>query len=206
MQQVTAPREIKTYTFDELYNIIQGLITVDEDNEAVVRLLCLYFTGDERFNLEGYSLSKGICLFGGVGVGKTTLMRILSRNQIQSYVMVMCRQIEDEFSRDGDIIFRSYSNARMSTTNGNPFGHQLLGFCFDDLGTEPISKYYGKESNVMAEILLNRYDHELPYDQTHITTNLTIEMLGKRYGARVTDRMRQMFNLIFFPNAKSRRQ
>lgn len=209
MAELNTPREIKLYSFDEVHKIISGLITVDEYNATVIRKLCLYFSGDDRFKNEGegYALTKGLCLFGGVGVGKTTLMRIFTRNQIQSYVLIKCRQIEDEFSRDGDIVFDQYSHERQVTTNANPFGHQRLGYCFDDIGTEPISKYYGKESNVMSEVILNRYDNELPFIQTHLTTNLTIDALQKKYGQRVTDRMRQMLNLIFFPdNAQSRRK
>jgi hypothetical protein len=30
--------------------------------------------------------------------------------------------------------------------------------CFDDLGVEPIGKHFGRECNVMGEILLSRYD------------------------------------------------
>lgn len=201
------PREIRKYTYDELIAIVSKELKVDADNEEIFRLLCMYFTRDERFELEGHSFEKGICLFGGVGVGKTTILKMLSRNQVQSYVVKMCRAVEDEFSKQGDDILAIYGNLRQTATNSDPFGHQVLGYCFDDLGTEPMGKHYGKETNVMAEVLLNRYDNDLPFYMTHITTNLSVEEIKARYGTRVTDRMRQMFNLLTFPEtAKSRRK
>lgn len=204
---VNKPREIRTYTYEQLFEIVSRELTVDADNEEMFRLLCMYFTCDERFELEGYSLTKGICLFGGVGVGKTTILKMLCRNQLQSFVLKMCRQVEDEFSQQGDAILKYYGSQKQTATNSDPFGHQVLGYCFDDLGTEPIARYYGKDVNVMTEILLNRYDNDLPFNQTHITTNLSVDEIRARYGTRVTDRMRQMFNLLTFPEtAKSRRK
>jgi DNA replication protein DnaC len=210
LESLNAPKVFKTFTSDQIFealttngedengNPIKTALDVDNYNEHVIRLLCHYFSGDERFELEGFSLKKGILLFGGVGVGKTTLMRRFVNNQIQSFKVVMCRHVEDIFSQEGDKTLVEYSHPQQISVNGNPFGHQHLGICFDDLGTEPKSKYYGKETNVMAEIILNRYDNELPFNMTHITTNCDTQELFNRYGNRVTDRMTAMFNLIGF--------
>lgn len=63
-------------------------------------------------------------------------------------------------------------------------------------------KYFGNETNVMAEILLSRYDllinRKIP---THLTTNLSASEIESAYGNRVHSRMRQMFNLIAFENS-----
>ncbi len=199
LESLNAPKVFKSFTAQEIENTIRATdFVVDAHNENILRLLCFYFSGDERFELEGYSLKKGIVLFGGVGVGKTTLMKRFINNQIQSFKVVMCRQVEDIFSQEGDKTLMEYSHPQQISVNGNPFGHQHLGICFDDLGTEPESKYYGKATNVMAEIILNRYDNELPFNMTHITTNLGTKDITARYGSRVTDRMREMFNLIGF--------
>lgn len=206
LEALNAPLEVKKYTADEIMEFLRKVITIDDDNLEVVSLLCYYFSEDKRFELEGFSLSKGLCLFGGVGVGKTTLMEKFFQNQRQCYIMKMCRAVEDEFSAEGDIVLREYGIPRPATTNGNAYGHQVLGYCFDDLGTEPPSKYYGKNVDVMAEVLLNRYDNRLPFNQTHITTNLSTDEIINRYGSRVSDRMQQMFNMIAFDSdAKSRR-
>lgn len=201
---------VKTYSTVELMNLLPNLIKIDEHNKEVIKLLSQFFAADEAFEqTEGMKLTKGIILFGGVGVGKTTLMRAFGRNQRASYVLRMCREIEDEFSMKdgGDRILKQYSAPLYpKDIVDNPFGHRAFGICFDDLGTEPLSKFYGKDANVMAEIILNRYDKELPNIMTHITTNLSVKEIEDKYGSRVTDRMREMFNLISFPpEAKSRR-
>lgn len=208
LNDLNTPKQYKKFTAEEVKEaMVKSGYIIDKDNEEIVWLLCLYFTQDERFDLEGYDLSKGVVLFGGVGVGKTTLMKRFFKNQHQSFIMKMCREIEDEYASTGDSVLTSYGYPRPAIMNSDPFGHQVLGYCFDDIGTEPMGKYYGKQSNVMAEIILNRYDREVPFNQTHLTTNLTIEEIKERYGSRVTDRMRQMFNLIGFPSdAPSRRK
>lgn len=207
LEALNAPLERRSYTAEEIKSFLEKVITIDEFNERVVGMLCLYFSGDERFNSDGYDLNKGLCLFGGVGVGKTTLMEKFFQNQRQSYIIKMCRAVEDEFATTGDIVLREYGIARQCAVNGDPYGHQTLGYCFDDLGTEPPSKYYGKNVDVMAEIILNRYDNRIPFNQTHITTNLSTDEIISRYGSRVADRMQQMFNMIAFsPKAKSRRK
>ncbi|MCB0746182.1 MAG: ATPase, partial [Ignavibacteriae bacterium] len=59
--------------------------------------------------------------------------------------------------------------------------------------------HFGKDCNVMGEILLSRYDLFLQRKiRTHATTNLNAQELEERYGNRARSRMRQLFNLIAF--------
>jgi hypothetical protein len=235
--KVNAGPEIANYTAQTLKAKLTNSKTpagktfaIDKDNREIVDLLCLYFSNDPEFetlkDFTGlqYSLSKGLALMGNVGVGKTFLMGFFHQNQNQSYVMANCRKIEglwvDQMSAKEkplkNVIDR-YGAEIEATVNGNPFGQKVLGVCFDDLGTETIpSKAYGEEKIVMAEILMNRYEHfqmrsELEqkpahFNFTHITTNLSAHDIGLNYGTRVKDRFREMFNLIQFDNeCKSRR-
>ncbi len=72
-------------------------------------------------------------------------------------------------------------------------------YCFDDLGTENSLKYYGNECNVMAEVLLSRYELFIQKKMlTHLTTNLSATEIENLYGNRVRSRMREMFNLVSF--------
>jgi len=74
-------------------------------------------------------------------------------------------------------------------------------YCFDDLGVESSLKYYGNECNVMAEVLLTRYDLFVAQNLvTHLTTNLSASEIEEAYGNRVRSRLREMFNLIAFNN------
>lgn len=58
-------------------------------------------------------------------------------------------------------------------------------------------KIFGNECNVMAEILLSRYDlYNSKKLQTRIFTSLLVIEIEKNYGNRVRSRLREMINLI----------
>ncbi len=72
-------------------------------------------------------------------------------------------------------------------------------YYFDDLGTENNLKFYGNECNIMAEILLSRYDLFLSGKLiAHLTTNLSASEIEVAYGNRIHSRMREFSNLIAF--------
>lgn len=181
----------------ELYGEHFKILEVDY---PVIYKLIAYFLKDEstcfQYNLD---LSKGILLAGPVGCGKTSLMNIMKHlTMIENKFSVKpCRDISFEFINEGYEIIHRYS--RDLSLKG---GQRLpVRYCFDDLGVENSLKYYGNECNVMAEILLNRYDlfisKKIP---THITTNLSATEIEKHYGIRVRSRLRQLCNLIAFDN------
>lgn len=202
-KRLTEPKSYPQFSAGQLHEFYKMQYKYDDDNADVVEQLCYYFSGDSRFTGD---LKKGLFIFGNVGVGKSSIMQFFTRNQVFSYRMVSCREIEKHFSEKGYEAVDMYSGNWPISVNGNPFGHQIIGYCFDDLGTEDNSKFYGKEKNMMAEIILNRYDSKLPYNSTHITTNLTAKDIKEIYGTRVTDRLKEMVNIIAFdPQAKSRR-
>jgi DNA replication protein DnaC len=81
------------------------------------------------------------------------------------------------------------------------FGQTKLGICFDDFGTEVDKKHYGNEANVMTEIILARFmSHENLMAKTHFTTNINSDIIEERYGIRVRSRLREMVNLVEFPD------
>lgn len=213
--EVTSTPVYKRYTPVELYQKLSQtrnpkgeLFKIDDENKQQVINLCLYFAGDPKFEATaGMSLSKGLMLMGNVGVGKTHMMSFFFQNQHESYVMANCRTIADKWVNQEEGIIERYSQPIKCATNSNPFGAVELGVCFDDLGTEVSpSKAYGQEKNVLSEILMNRYENRIPYNLTHITTNLSAGDLEAKYGIRVRDRLREMCNLITFDKkAKSRR-
>lgn len=166
----------------------------DADLLNIQKLIC-YFLKDEvmaaSFDLN---LSKGILLSGPVGCGKTTLMTLM-RYVAQpnfKFIMKTCRDISFEFIKDGYQIIQKYSNCNNSHS-------EYRNYCFDDLGVETNLKYYGNECNVMAEIILSRYDIFISKQViTHITSNLSATEIETTYGNRVRSRLREMLNLIAF--------
>lgn len=160
----------------------------------IQKLIC-YFLKDEvmanNFNLD---LSKGILLSGPVGCGKTTLMSLMRHVAQPNYKFIMktCRDISFEFIKEGYQTIQKYSHG----TNSHS---EYRNYCFDDLGVETNLKYYGNECNVMAEIILSRYDIFISKQViTHITTNLSATEIETAYGNRVRSRLREMLNLIAF--------
>lgn len=142
----------------------------------------------------GINLNKGILLSGPVGCGKTSLMNLMKylTPTEHKFFVKPCRDISFEFIQDGYQIIHKYSKGKL-------YESEPKTICFDDLGTENNLKYYGNECNVMAEILLSRYDLFISKKlQTHITTNLSASEIETHYGNRVRSRLRQMVNLISY--------
>lgn len=204
LQGVRSLKDIVKISADQYYLAFKKMYPIDEEKEPdyakIVMRLCAYFACDPRCENGDFSRARGILLCGGVGVGKSTLMQIFQRNQSYSYRLISCREIEDKFAVEGAEAIEDFSQNRTIPINSNPYGHQEIGYCFDDLGTEnAVTKHFGNAKNVMADIILNRYDKQLDPRATHITTNLGLKEIEKLYGTRVLDRIAENFNMITFP-------
>lgn len=169
---------------------------VDDFNRQVIVNLIRYFIGDPACE---WDLQKGILLFGGIGGGKTLLMRAMqtlcrtARLSEREFAFAVCADLVDEVKAEG-------------STEG--LRRWMKGdCCFDDLGQEPlIVKVYGNDMTVMERILTKRYEAFVNGKCiTHATSNLTPEELDTMYGSRVGDRMREMFNFVFL-DGQSRRK
>ena len=154
-----------------------------------------WFLQDELVAKEmDIDLSKGIMLSGPIGCGKTTLFKLMQKftSKRKSFPIVSTRQIVSEFMQSGYEVLEKYSRGSLYNDYRTP-----KNYCFDHLGSESASKYYGNDCNVMAEILLTRYDlYKEKEIITHITTNLTAGEIETIYGNRLRSRMREMFNLF----------
>jgi DNA replication protein DnaC len=170
---------------------------IQEADYPIVYKLIAYFLKDEptcfQYNLN---LNKGILLSGPIGCGKTSLMNLMKylAPAENKFSVKPCRDISFEFIQDGYEVIHRYSKGKL-------YQAEPRTYCFDDLGTENNIKYFGNECNVMAEILLSRYDLFIAKKlQTHITTNLSASEIEKNYGNRVRSRLRELCNLIAFEN------
>jgi DNA replication protein DnaC len=166
-----------------------------EPDYPILYKLIAYFLKDEQacaqFNID---LEKGILLTGPIGCGKTSLINLMKHLSARDHKFIVkpCRDISFEFIQDGYQIIHKYSNGML-------YQSEPRTYCFDDLGTENNLKYFGNECNVMAEILLNRYDLFIAKKlKTHLTTNLSATEIETHYGNRVRSRLRSMLNLIAF--------
>lgn len=210
------PQKITSTSFSwkpwELFDHIQsrasmlpGGFEVDQWNRQAVKALCHYFTGCTSFEKmsppgQSWKLHKGLLITGNTGAGKTTLMQLFKRNTRQCYQVVNCRQLNVLFAIQGYEMLGRYSVPIRIPLAEETFYQQELGTCFDDLGVENDNV----RINVMAEIILNRYENSTPWHYTYITTSLTAGQIKQRYGSRVQSKVREMFNMIVLPEKDCR--
>jgi energy-coupling factor transporter ATP-binding protein EcfA2 len=170
---------------------------MEKDIQNITKLVAYFLNDQHMTNQFNIDVTKGILLSGPVGCGKTTLMNLMKYvvPKENKFYVKTCRDISFEFIKEGYEIIHRYSRGSYSQT-------EYKNYCFDDLGVESNLKYYGNECNVMAEILLSRYDLFISRKiKTHITTNLSASEIETIYGNRVRSRFRAMLNLIAFDKA-----
>lgn len=191
----------KTFEFEESKKLI-----VTKDNAPIYDLIARYFANDESFNKTKItenipSLEKGLLLIGGVGCGKTSIMNTYHKIGYKRlpcnllwFSKNSCLSVVQEFEElnDNDIRQREDFNDKYNNTKK---------MYFDDFGSENDASKFGKR-NLMKEILEERYSNK---KVTHITTNLTLDEINKKYGFRIFDRLQEMFNIIII-NGKSYRK
>lgn len=149
--------------------------------------------------LVGESNKTGVCLYGGVGNGKTTMAKAAatligmlygggSYEDRKGVVTVSALELSE--------LAKDENSARLRRLKETELLH------IDDVGTEPASvKVWGNEVSPLVEILYSRYEQML---YTVITSNLNDEDLATRYGERIGDRLTEMFDFLAFENKSYR--
>lgn len=169
-----------------------------EDNRIIYSLVIYAIEDKKEAEKRSLDLKKGILLSGPIGAGKSTIMALIKYffQPTKQYQIKSTRDIAFEFENEGYKVINRYSKNPLNLSYTSPVTNI---FCFDDLGIEQPQKHFGNECNVMAEILLSRYDLFISKGiPTHLTTNLSASEIEEKYGNRIRSRMREMFNLVAF--------
>lgn len=183
-----ATAEVTKAWFWQVVNRVVPGFVADNYNKPVLQLLYLYATRSEEFEQQGYSLDKGLLLYGNVGSGKTDLLRSLQRALwlMQSpiaFAYVNLKQVGEEFGTGGYAALHRYARRH---------------WMFDELGQlekETVGNYANKV-NVADSIILTRYEQFRYGYLTHFTTNLSKEEMAEYYDNRVWSRLQEMCNMI----------
>lgn len=184
--------ELETAALVRLAGFTRGAV-LSRQFRWLVRSLAMYFALDRR---SPYPLHKGLMISGDVGTGKTTLFRafdlthpyfiggeLLSEENVLPYRIVSCNTIA-----------RCYVNKDKGGV-GCLEPYFSGNWMFDDLGTEDTARYYGRNMDVMGEIIQERYNR-FPFSRSFFTTNLTRNDIEGTYGLRVASRLKEMCSWI----------
>lgn len=193
------------YNYYELLQVVEARGTVlfqkpyiihDIDRPPILKLLAYFLRDAAIVEDDGLDLRKGVLVTGPVGCGKSSILQIMRSfcHEVYRPQIFSCREIAFEFAQNGYDVIQKHGRRSFFPYTQVPRVH-----AYDDLGLEGPVMYWGNTSNVMAEILLSRYDMYLTHGMiTHATTNLNSSELEAAYGNRVRSRMREMFNLVAF--------
>ena len=137
----------------------------------------------------------GMMFCGLVGNGKTTTVRAL--NEAVKWWSAM-KGFDGEYKELKIIAAKDVMQGPASILP------QCELLAIDDLGEEPVERVeYGSVHTPLVDLLEQRYNRQL---FTVITTNLTSQEIGEKYGLRIRDRLREMMYKIDFKQSKSYRK
>lgn len=180
-----------------------GIFTIDPKNRATVNSVFAWVWKYDAWNQCGYDYKKGLFVYGPIGTGKSTLLKGL-----QKYM----NTVKDRYgNKDYRIGFFWKSASELANSYAGDGQEKLLQWCdecnllIDELGREPRpAKHYGTELNVIQFLLQMRYDRR-KYNITHLTSNIDPEDVLPLYGDYISDRFKEMFNIIPYGGESKRK-
>lgn len=196
----------------------------DREPIKFLKTFFYYLSGDKRFFsspllMKGSqypepSLEKGLFIIGGYGCGKTsiikTVYKILERAEREPFIALK--------NVDGDLDILKRYGLRFQYYTANEVkqnfetipkedeaifwsNHKGGRIYYDDMTSEELVSKFGR-TEIFKSILENRYNSgartmlSLNYNEDDPTVDATLNLFGNRYGARVYDRIYEMFNII----------
>ena len=149
---------------------------------------------------------KGVLIIGGIGVGKTAIMKIMQRvfkDSKSRFRLVNAYELKD--------LSELYTISQIKEMYGFDLKSDLY---IDDIGFSVDVKRYGNTVNIITEILMERYDLFVSTGiKTHLSSNIMTQItndiankptLKLMYGARIIDRIKEMCEIVTFKGKSQR--
>ena len=180
-----------------------GEFTVEPNKRDKINSIFAWIWKYDKWNVCNLDYNKGLYLYGPIGTGKTTILK-----GMQKYMLNIKAR---DFDKDDRIGFFLKSASELTNLYARSGQEKLLQWCdecnllIEELGREPIpARSYGNELNVIQFLLQNRYEHRRD-NITHITSNIKPEDVMAYYGDYISDRFREMFNIIHWGGTSKRK-
>lgn len=181
--------------FLETLKEVEPRFVVDDNNKNLLSALYGYVWGSNKM----LDSSKGLLLWGPIGVGKSVLLKGLQRyyGTINRYCFGSNSKYAGFRMVSAAEIALLYAEKGMSGIAQFTDRECMCNLAIDELGREPMdAKHFGTGINVIQTILQLRYEVRNEFF-TLATTNLdpNLDFVG-RYGDYIADRVKEMFNVI----------
>lgn len=167
--------------------ISEGMKISPYDNMINVKRRC------EKFAADFEKPSKSLILYGDTGLGKTFLSSCMAKAVMDKGNTVLYLSATKLFS-----MFESNRFGRLKGGMDEVYESDLL--IIDDLGTEPSYKNGGA---YLLELINDRMNRD---KKIIINTNLNFMSLESRYSKRLTSRIMECFDMLYFFGEDIRRQ
>jgi DNA replication protein DnaC len=193
--RITNPRltTCEGWTYEQALSVLESAyrIEVERRGRKYLQTSDLYTHLEDIAQWLTDGKECGLLLMGGVGNGKTTMLKALrsvvklAKLEFMNDTLYVKYIDSNELTRiccEDYQSFRKVCNAPL--------------LALDDMGAEPVEvKDYGTVRNPIVELIQYRYSEMLP---TLISTNLGHDVLKERYGLRLYDRFREMMHVVVF--------
>lgn len=212
MEKTLSPQEIEDFwkhgLIQSMNYVSPGFVIDDRNVRLMAELYRWVWAWLGRTPPGRLDPHKGLLLWGGIGTGKTTLIKGLQR--YLATINQLCygsnnRSICIEIRSAAEVSLRYAAEGMKALerwTERTQTGHLAI----DEIGREEISTHYGTTCNTIQTLL------QLRYEQRHSiatlgTTNIDMKSgeFTNRYGSYITDRIKEMFNVIHI-GGESRRK
>lgn len=168
---------------------------IGADNSEAYLQAVTWVLGDRD---NGIDPDKGLYIYGPTGTGKSVMVSVLHKLSYRLSAHFLRYDIRKQQEVYAPLLW-AYRNAPeyVELYDGiiRPEYKYPPIICINDLGTEVHAKYYGKEVDVISELIGWRTDNGWKDHKMIITTNLTSDEL-QRYGTRTISRITGYCNLI----------